>query len=409
MKKLTDQELDSVFKNAADGYQPVFDQSAWEAMNAKLDEPRPNLWKRWMPFAFFGLLIFSGGVWVGTYLNDNESTQVLTATTGKESVQPDAVTNLREGEVPKNEQQTASHNQINANGNAVTSNEEKINTEPTEQVVQQLKADPQLPENRPVIMISENNNPADETKFLLQQEKLSSESLSPVPDNLLTESRKDSIQNPVEENKEDTVNSNEKDDAQKTEQLNSRGFYLRLLASPDFSSINYSTSTSMGSNYSVLIDYQFSNRWSLSTGAIWSKKVYSSDNEFTYGAYTADRMAGDCRILDIPINVNYQFPSQSKISFYAALGISSYFMMEEDYTYTFDTPSGSRNFSSYFKSENTEWFKVLNVSFGVQYRIAPRFHFQVEPFLKAPLAGVGEWDVKLSSLGMFLGLKYKLK
>jgi hypothetical protein len=83
-------------------------------------------------------------------------------------------------------------------------------------------------------------------------------------------------------------------------------------------------------------------------------------------------------------------------------------MLEEDYTYTFDTPSGSRDFSSYFESENMEWFKMLNVSIGVQYQFAPRFHLQVEPFLKAPLAGVGEWDVKLSSMGIFMGLKYKI-
>jgi hypothetical protein len=44
----------------------------------------------------------------------------------------------------------------------------------------------------------------------------------------------------------------------------------------------------------------------------------------------------------------------------------------------------------------------------MQYQIAPRFQLQAEPFLKTPLKGVGEWDVKLSSMGVFLGLKYKI-
>jgi hypothetical protein len=72
MKKLTDQELDSVFKNASEGYEPPFDQAAWEAMKVKLDQPKPTMWKGWMPFAFSGLMIFSAGVWVGTYLTVNE-------------------------------------------------------------------------------------------------------------------------------------------------------------------------------------------------------------------------------------------------------------------------------------------------------------------------------------------------
>jgi hypothetical protein len=83
-------------------------------------------------------------------------------------------------------------------------------------------------------------------------------------------------------------------------------------------------------------------------------------------------------------------------------------MLEEDYTYTVDYSSGSRDYSYYIEGKNNEWFKMLNLSIGVQYQVAPRFHVQVEPFLKAPLAGVGEWDVQLSSMGIFLGIKYKI-
>jgi hypothetical protein len=84
-------------------------------------------------------------------------------------------------------------------------------------------------------------------------------------------------------------------------------------------------------------------------------------------------------------------------------------MLEEDYTYTFDTPTGSKDFSSYIERQNNEWFKMLNISAGIQYRISPRLCVQAEPFLKAPLTGIGEWDVSLSSIGVFMGLKYKIK
>ncbi len=35
MKKLTDQELDSRFKEAAEGFQPAYDSAGWEAMETK--------------------------------------------------------------------------------------------------------------------------------------------------------------------------------------------------------------------------------------------------------------------------------------------------------------------------------------------------------------------------------------
>ncbi len=404
MKKLTDQELDSVFKNAAEGYQPAFDQAAWEAMNARLDEPRPTLWKRWMSFAFVGLLIFSTGVWVGIYVNDRVSANVSAESSIKELIQEDKIT-IPQASPPieSNQHQSTRQDGNKTDAGNHTANQRKINKKSgMHHVLPLVNLDHQT-EDKKVISISESSKPVDETTFLFQQDKLAE-----VPDNLLAEVATDSVQHSIEESKIDTTQSNVKDEEKKTVIIKNHAFYLRLLASPDFSSINYASVNEMGSNYSVLVDYHLTNRWSISTGAIWSMKTYSSDKEFAYGAYTADRMAGNCRILDIPINIYYQFRPQSKLSFYSGLGLSSYIMLEEDYTYTFDTPSGSRDFSSYYESENKEWFKMLNVSLGVQYQFAPRFHLQVEPFLKAPLAGVGEWDVKLSSMGIFMGLKYKI-
>jgi hypothetical protein len=406
MKKLTDQELDSVFKNAAEGYQPAFDQVAWEAMNARLDKPKPTFWKRWMPFAFVGLLIFSAGIWVGTYVNDKRPTKTPNESYDKGLIQDNKISlPPAPSPIESNQLQSTQRDGYRKHDENLTSNLKKvnINAQSGERYASQSVNPDHPSEDNTFIVTSEGSKAVDETAFLFQQEKISA-----MPVHVRDQNRNDSLQNPEAINKVDTAQSTIKDDAKKKEKAKKRGLYLRMLVSPDFTSINYTSANGIGSNYSVLLDYHLTNRWSFSTGAIWSMKTYSSDEAFTYGAYTADRMAGDCHILDIPINVNYHFQSQSKTSFYAGLGLSSYLMLEEDYTYTFDTPSGSRDFSSYFESENMEWFKMLNVSIGVQYQFAPRFHLQVEPFLKAPLAGVGEWDVKLSSMGIFMGLKYKI-
>ena len=71
MKKLTDQELDSLFKAASEGYQPEFDAAAWEAMTEKFKQPKPGLWKKWIPISLLGLTIFSTGIWVGINLNQD--------------------------------------------------------------------------------------------------------------------------------------------------------------------------------------------------------------------------------------------------------------------------------------------------------------------------------------------------
>jgi len=402
MKKLTDQELDSVFKNAADGYEPAFDQAAWDTMNAKLDKPNPvsTLWKRWIPFAFLGLVIFSGGVWVGSMLMVRKETTPVQqqAEPGKNSL-----INDEQRAMQKSQAETAgpktSRLQLRE-GKKTTERIQKYNTTLQTKKYHQNSNDKEQDSDRGAIKKADSVHPFDET-------------IAEADENLITayaapDSVTKSDQQEPEEVSKDTLQL-DADEEKKNEAIKvSHAFYLRALASPDFSTIDNSTATSSGSNYALLLDYQLTHRWSVSTGGIWSMKKYASDKETTYGKYTADRMVGNCRVLDIPINIYYRFLPQSKVSFYAGAGLSSYIMLSEDYTYTFDSPSGSKDFSFNIEKENNEWFKMLNVSMGVQYQVANRFHVQVEPFIKTPLSGVGEWDVKLSSMGIFMGLKYKL-
>ena len=71
MKKLTDQEVDAIFKAAEEGFHPPFDPAAWEDMAARLNQPKRAMWKRWVPLTLLGIAIFSSGVWVGTYVRND--------------------------------------------------------------------------------------------------------------------------------------------------------------------------------------------------------------------------------------------------------------------------------------------------------------------------------------------------
>jgi Outer membrane protein beta-barrel domain len=389
MKKLTDQELDSVFKNAVEGYEPAFDAAAWDTMNAKLDQPRPTLWKRWMSYTLVGLIIFSTGVWVGTYLNKSSSGAQIQS--GDKALSQEERTTI-----DKDHDQTRFTDQLEGKDE----NNVKVEKDADRKKLLWTVTEDNGIENTNWIGVTDNSSTMDEATFILNGVNSSLESGT-----IVTSNTADSV---LQEVKEDTIQTVTEDSKKDKQPINSHPVFLRILASPDFSSINYSSATSTGSNYALLVEYQLSNRWSISTGGIWSMKKYATDEEFTYGKYTADQMTGECRILDIPLNIYYRFRPEAKFSFSAGVGFSSYIMQEEEYTYTFDFPSGSRVFSDYIEGENSEWFKVLNLSLGMQYQIAPRIHLQAEPFLKAPLSGVGEWDVLLSSMGIFLGLKYKI-
>ena len=397
MKKLTDQELDSLFKAASEGYQPEFDAASWEAMTEKINKPKPVLWKKWIPISLVGLIIFSTGVWVGINLNQDADYEV------KEP----------KGQELNLDRESESENKSEIiDGSSSEAKQDAISVQDVRSKVREGRSNKFLNANRQEINVAKNDVDLIDFRNEPSAVSLSLNENESVPDFKITSNgnQVDTILNDVLEEK--TVKDTTKKDNVEVDhnkiKKSGNGIFIRVLASPDLSSINYGTTRMMGSNYAILGDYKFSNSWSLSTGVIWSLKKYSTQEEVVYSGYSADQLDGACRIMDIPINIYYHFNPHKKVSFYAGAGFSSYIMMTEDYTYTVFATSGNRTYSTQVEGKNNEWFKVLNLSFGIQYPLSSQWHIQAEPFLKAPLAGVGEGDVLLSSLGVFLGLKYKI-
>ncbi|MBL0740462.1 outer membrane beta-barrel protein [Chryseolinea lacunae] len=190
-------------------------------------------------------------------------------------------------------------------------------------------------------------------------------------------------------------------------------WFLKLPVSPDFSSINYETPGKPGINIGLLAEYSLSRHFFVSTGAIWSKKIYDKENPdktYSSGGYSAKAksMRGDCRVLDIPINVTYYIFPEAKTSLFVTVGSSSYIMLNEEYVYTVWANQRDYEYTENFSNKNREWFSMLNISFGIQRMVGERFFVQAEPFIKAPVSGVGEGKVNLASTGAFFSLKYRL-
>ncbi|SKC57284.1 outer membrane beta-barrel protein [Ohtaekwangia koreensis] len=201
--------------------------------------------------------------------------------------------------------------------------------------------------------------------------------------------------------------------AQKKKQHIASKWYIKLLVSPDFTAIGYNKPGKAGVNAGLMVEYSPMKHWGISIGGIWSKKLYGMNDpgkSYNYGgaSFDADYLDGDCRVLDIPINITYYIMPESRLNFYISGGVSSYIMLKENYVYTVWENNTNYYYYENYNNKNNNWFSMLNLSFGLQYRMNNRFMFQVEPFLKAPVAGVGEGKVDLVSIGSFFSLKYKI-
>ncbi|GAB4048083.1 hypothetical protein [Spirosoma litoris] len=204
-----------------------------------------------------------------------------------------------------------------------------------------------------------------------------------------------------------------------------RGLSVRFVVSPDLSTVGLKNFDRPGTNIGLLLEYRLASRWSVQAGVIKSTKVYKTlPSEYTAPAAwwqppmkSPDMVDGRCNMFDIPINIRYDVAVIPRLDerrlptrWFVSAGVTSYIMKQEDYTYTY--PPHTYN-------QPTEWsppgggtggygFSNLNVSIGYERSISRRLSWQVEPFMKAPLRGVGFFKVNLLSTGAFFSLRYKL-
>jgi hypothetical protein len=207
-----------------------------------------------------------------------------------------------------------------------------------------------------------------------------------------------------------------------------KGMSVRFAVSPDLSGIGLKDFSRPGTNVGLLLEYRMASRWSVQAGVIRSTKVYkASTTEYDLPDYTAkwrvqpQSVSGRCSMLDIPLNLRYDVALRPRSNdlppsrWFVSGGVTTYIMKKEDYTYIYAEKDKSHVYPNTSPSM-TEWhgktgaygFSQLNLSMGYEQAFSRRLSWQVEPFVKVPLKGVGYYKINLLSTGAFFSLRYKL-
>jgi Outer membrane protein beta-barrel domain len=436
MQNMSDTELDDLFKEAAEGFKPPQDSSAWNQMAARLDQAAPVSgfwnWKTISAVSVTGIL-FITATWYAVapqkelrtlsdtqYESNNATSGVVqeqkeqTHNARKENLTPaQSLESKSDGNDAVDVTAGNSNNTLRATTNANRKNFRTVN-ETTDRKIKTVKPKPVLIDEK-----NQTNLPAETTPIQEKEHPSLETSTAQHQTTSLTESKsivvRDSIQTAGADIKTDSAqNSDPAGRKNEKKKLKSRsGFSVKLAVSPDFSSVNFFSAGKPGINVGLLAGYSFNSRWSMYTGVISSKKLYTSkDIKKSYSwdghDYPVKELDGDCRIIDIPVNVYYSFFPERSFSLKVGLGLSSYLMRKETYNYCVDNYGTNVFYEQRINGENNEWFKILNFSVIAEKKLTNRLSAEFEPFVKAPLAGVGEGKVSLVSMGAFINLKFDL-
>ncbi|MEO1437460.1 MAG: outer membrane beta-barrel protein [Bacteroidota bacterium] len=153
-------------------------------------------------------------------------------------------------------------------------------------------------------------------------------------------------------------------------------------------------------------EYRFARTWSVGLGGHISRKIYeaqANDYKAPTGFWTrgvaAESTEAACTILEIPISATYYFNGFQRHSFYAKGGMTSYFMLREEYQYSYENPEPDLIKRWIGRNANQHYFALLHFATGFQQRLGRSYVIQYEPYVQIPVSGVGHGNVKLFTIG----------
>ncbi len=196
----------------------------------------------------------------------------------------------------------------------------------------------------------------------------------------------------------------------KKDKTRTKHFYAGLIAAPDLSTIKLQSLKKVGFNYGFLIGYKLTKKISIEAGLLQDRKYYSTKgkyfstkNVYLYPNATIEYVDGVCKMLELPINVSYTFSKKARSTWFGSVGVSSYFMQHESYTYDISY-NGYRYPKDYdYSNKSTSLLALINISAGYTYKLGRIGDLRFEPYIKLPVNKIGTGELPIQSAGIFIG------
>jgi hypothetical protein len=194
-----------------------------------------------------------------------------------------------------------------------------------------------------------------------------------------------------------------------------RNLQFGLSLAPDFSSVNSLAGDKPGSSFGLTVDYQFANHWYLSTGLLLDRKNYAARQQDYHvpgdfyrmnNMHNVDFVKGSFNMLEIPLNLRYDFSVTGSTLFFASAGFSSYLLTNENCNYYFNWYGREVAKSFSYPNKNNYLFSSINLSLGVETGLSNSMSLLIAPYVKIPSRNIGFGQVQMNSVGINFALKF---
>lgn len=393
MRQIHDKNFDKLFKERMAKELLPFEEESWLKMEKKLDKKEHI--NRFVFYRNVGIILMFLSFGLGFYiLNKTEPTHIA---------------NKTPNEIHKKERIEKT---LQEKGQSIVVKKADINPERSISVSNNQ-------ENRTFKPINNNNSKPEKIEESI--------ALSPLRQNIIDTAKFASktpkitdfnnIANEINEITDSAITNRKPKSGLKNSKKSSRIIPISVAFSfgPDFNSTNNLVGGKGNIAFGFSIGFGLFKRVSLQTGINYGSKNYTA-NSYNYtfsNPYVASKIAkidADCRVLEIPLRASFALLDFKKSSIDLNAGLSSYLMLKEDYNFIYTAASGQANRLVEKTNANQHYLSVIDLSATYNIKLkSKKFAFGLEPYVKIPLSGIGEGNVRLKSSGISLKLRYDVK
>jgi hypothetical protein len=199
---------------------------------------------------------------------------------------------------------------------------------------------------------------------------------------------------------------------QKAKTATPKGLYAGILGGMGVTSVKGQRVEKAGTDIGIVLGYTAGKHWAFEAGLLWSRKHYYSRGDlvkaevYTPRYYVLSDVSGDCRMIEIPVSVQYHFAYGRHGNWFASAGLSSYLMQREDYDYTYKNNSYNTEYPVYstYNNATKDWISQLQLSAGYRWSLPRRFALRAEPYVQLPLKVAGYGRLPLTSAGLRIAI-----
>jgi hypothetical protein len=187
-----------------------------------------------------------------------------------------------------------------------------------------------------------------------------------------------------------------------------------ILLGPDLTLVNTSLWSNPGLDAGLSLRYHISGKWQLQASILYSSKIYKAlPSEYHPKKPDTNypglqQISANCKVLDLALDLRYNLRRTKTGIWFAQTGLSSYWMSQEAYTFNYKTAGYPSSSSWSISNQDRHPLSILNLSAGYECATSKKVTWQVSPYLKLPLSGIGYGRVHLVSTGVLFSLNFGL-